>query len=121
MRKPNAQCTLLSVDTESFMADIKVRKLRGFGGKLGQEICMLLDVETCGQIQQLQLDQIRGVFGEQAQYIWEMARGIDQEEVKTRYTTNSIGSGRNFMGVDSIVKRVQGSCSNLFYIKQRLS
>ena len=66
-------------------------------------------IQTCGQIQQIPLEQIRGIFGEQAQYIWEMARGIDKEDVKKRYTTNSIGSGRNFMGVDSIVKRVQVS------------
>ena len=107
MRKPNAQCTLLPADTECFMSDVSVRKLRGFGGKLGSEICMLLDVKTCGQVQQIPLRDLKDIFQDNAKYIWEMVRGIDNEEVKTRYTTNSIGSGRNFMGVDSIVKRVQ--------------
>ena len=37
IHKPNSQSTLLPDDTETFMADIPLRKLRGFGGKLGQD------------------------------------------------------------------------------------
>ena len=96
--------------TERFMADIQIQKLRGFGGKLGSEICTLLDVKTCGQVQQIPLEDICGIFQSNGKYIWEMARGIDHEEIKVRYTTNSIGSGRNFLGVDKIVKRVQVLC-----------
>ena len=74
MKKPNAQCTLLPEDTERFMADIQIRKLRGFGGKLGDQICERFDATTCGQIQQVALEEIQQSFGQSAEYIWEMVR-----------------------------------------------
>jgi hypothetical protein len=72
-----------------------------------QDVCRLLDVTTCGQVQQIPLADIQNFFLDTSKFIWEMVRGIDNEIIKIRYTTASIGSGRNFLGKERIVKQVQ--------------
>lgn len=91
-----------------YFETVPIQKLRGLGGKLGHELCVNFGISKCGELDNVSDQQLKAVFDDStAKWIRDMCRGHDEEPIKIRYIADSCGSGRNFLGVDSIVKVVQ--------------
>ena len=89
--KPNGQAMLHPTAFDVVMAETKIRKVRNFGGKLGQQVLSKVlslgddekDAATMGDLRQCPLPVLQRHFSkETAQYIFDACRGIDKEDVK---------------------------------------
>ena len=99
---------LLPEQVLEYFEQVPIQKLRGLGGKLGHELCVNFGITKCGELNNVTDQQLKAVFDDStAKWIRDMCRGHDDEPIKIRYIADSCGSGRNFLGVDSIVKVVQ--------------
>lgn len=95
-RKPNGQFAVTPDKIESFMSDLPIRKLWGVGPKTAERISSL-GYKTCGQLQQLALDEMVTRFGPTwGPELLRLCRGIDEREVQTERTRKSMSVERTF-------------------------
>ena len=84
--KPNRQTLVPSAGVLSFMAAVKLKDLRGLGGKLGQKLrsSLQLDPEApSAELQKVPLVELQRILGEQsAAFVHRLCRGEDNEDVK---------------------------------------
>ena len=106
MNKPNKQTILPKEEVAALFNKVKIGKVRGLGGKLGDSVCESLQVETMGDLAKLSLNDIQVHFDQKtALWLWNIARGVDNEEVKERDLAKSIGCGKNFRGPEILDTR----------------
>ena len=99
IHKPNKQTILPHESVPELFNTLKITKLRGFGGKLGESVREDLSVETVGDLAKLSLSRIRERFDEKtANWLFNVAKGLDYEPVKERDLPKSIGCSKNFLG-----------------------
>ena len=116
LNKPNKQTVLPSSKLSDLYQHLKVTKVRGLGGKLGDSVVNLLGVETMSQLSQLSLADISTKFDSKtAHWLFMLSRGKDGEVVKERELPKSIGCGKNFRGKEKLDtrSRVEEKVSNL--------
>lgn len=84
--KPNRQTLVPSAGVLSFMASVKLKDLRGLGGKLGQKLRSALQLEPeapSAELQKVGLAELQRLLGEQSgAFVHRLCRGEDREEVK---------------------------------------
>ncbi|KAK9465581.1 hypothetical protein V1512DRAFT_47545 [Lipomyces arxii] len=99
-KKPNNQTVLRPCAVSRFMATVKFSKLRGLGGKLGEDITKAFDVPESGSIPfllQIQLPDLVAALGEEtANWLYHVIRGEDHSDVKPRPAIKSMLSAKNF-------------------------
>ena len=92
INKPNKQTVLPQDQVKSFFNKVKINKVRGLGGKLGEAITETFHIETMAQLAQLSILDLRRHFDEKTTtWLFNLARGIEHEEVKERDLAKSIG------------------------------
>merc|ERR1712130_974698 len=84
MNKPNGQTVLPLCGLSDFLSNAKFTKVQGLGGKWGQKLKNLFDVETFSDIvDKIGMDNLKKVVDEStALWIWRTCHGIDFEPVK---------------------------------------
>ncbi|CAK9004031.1 unnamed protein product [Durusdinium trenchii] len=84
--KPNKQTLIPSAGVLPFMASVKLKDLRGLGGKLGQKLreALQLDPESpTAELQKVPFAELQRIVGDQsASMVHRLCRGEDREEVK---------------------------------------
>eukprot|EP00887_Chlorella_sp_A99_P005175 scaffold1.g5175.t1 len=91
-RLPKRQLNILL----HLMRDLPLGKVRGFGGKLGEEL-EALGCTTAGQVQDLALQVLERHFGpERAHYIAETVRGVSHEAVVEKERPKSMLAAKSF-------------------------
>ncbi|KAK0450063.1 hypothetical protein EV421DRAFT_1899578 [Armillaria borealis] len=80
-RKPNSQSILRNAAIPGYLKPMDFQKIRFLGGKLGHALAQEYDVSKPGQSRQQK-------FGENAIWVYEVLRGIDRSEVKTKSIVN---------------------------------
>ena len=116
LNKPNKQTVLPVSKMGDLYENLKVTKVRGLGGKLGESVVQELGVETMGQMSQLSLAAIGAKFeAKTAHWLFMLCQGKDGEVVKERELPKSIGCGKNFRGKEKIEsrKRLEEKLNNL--------
>nr|XP_050023241.1 DNA polymerase eta-like [Dermacentor andersoni] len=99
LHKPNKQTVLTEAGVPVLFATLPVHKLRKLGGKLGQDIQKLLQVEVVADVLRFSQDQLSSSFGHKTgTWLYQLVRGIDLEPVTPRKLAQSIGCGKNFRG-----------------------
>ncbi|XP_037556980.1 DNA polymerase eta isoform X2 [Dermacentor silvarum] len=99
LHKPNKQTVLTETGVPVLFATLPVHKLRKLGGKLGQDIQNLLQVEVVADVLRFSQDQLSTHFGHKTgTWLYQLVRGIDLEPVTPRKLAQSIGCGKNFRG-----------------------
>ncbi|XP_065309722.2 DNA polymerase eta-like isoform X2 [Dermacentor albipictus] len=99
LHKPNKQTVLTEAGVPVLFATLPVHKLRKLGGKLGQDIQKLLQVEVVADVLRFSEDQLSSSFGHKTgTWLYQLVRGIDLEPVTPRKLALSIGCGKNFRG-----------------------
>ena len=97
--KPNRQTILPQSEQQDLFKDLKLSKLRGLGGKLGDSLKFNLNCETVHDLSQLTMSQLKIFYDEKTTtWLYDIARGLDKEPVKERDLPKSIGCGKNFRG-----------------------
>jgi len=103
LNKPNKQTVLPRSQQGDLFSGLKVTKLRGLGGKLGDTVVEHLHCQTVADLSQLTLAQLRNHFDEKtARWLHDVGQGLDHEPVKERDLPKSIGCGKNFRGPEML-------------------
>lgn len=106
IHKPNMQTVLPQDHVADLFSTLRVGKLRGLGGKLGEAVVEQLHCQTMGDVAKLGLAEIRRSFDEKTTtWLYNLARGLDHEAVKERDLPKSIGCGKNFRGPEMLDTR----------------
>ena len=99
INKPNKQTILPHNQVDGLFTSVPINKLRGLGGKLGLDVCEKLNCVFVGDLAKLSLNEIHRSYDDKtSQWLYNIAKGFDADEVKNRDLPKSIGCGKNFRG-----------------------
>ena len=108
LNKPNKQTVLPHNQVKSYFQKVNISKVRGLGGKLGEAISEGLECQTMGQLAQISILDLRRHFDEKTTtWLFNLARGVEHEEVKERDLPKSIGCSKNFRGKEVLDTRAK--------------
>lgn len=93
--KPDGLFTLSPDMVKEFMLELPVSRINGVG-RVTTERLRRLGVETCGDLQQVPVEVLAKQFGKYGPRLAELARGIDEREVKTSRIRKSISVERTY-------------------------
>lgn len=83
-RKPDGLTVVKNEAAEEFLDELSVRAIPGIGKK-NEDMLSKLNIKTIGELKKLDVFRLNEVFGKKlAGYIYNSARGIDDEPVKER-------------------------------------
>uniref|UniRef100_A0A182VR94 DNA polymerase eta n=1 Tax=Anopheles minimus TaxID=112268 RepID=A0A182VR94_9DIPT len=101
--KPNKQ-TILPIDSISKLYEtLPLKKVKGLGGKLGDQVCEVLKVKFMSELVQFPESVLQQHFDERmGSWMYLMARGIDLEAVTAKFHSKSIGCCKRFPGKNAI-------------------
>jgi len=88
-RKPNGQMLISPEYVSKFMHALPVRKLFGVGPVMEDRLAQL-NIKTCGELQALSKIQLMQNFSSMGERLYDLARGIDDREVKSERIRKSI-------------------------------
>ncbi|XP_053657779.1 DNA polymerase eta [Anopheles marshallii] len=101
--KPNKQ-TILPIDSISKLYEtLPLKKVKGLGGKLGDQVCEVLKIKFMSELVQFPESELQHHFDERmGSWMYLMARGIDLEAVTAKFHSKSIGCCKRFPGKNAI-------------------
>jgi len=106
LHKPNKQTLLPSDQVNQLFQKISIGKVRGLGGKLGESVMETFNCTTMGDLAKVSLLNLRRHYDEKTtNWLYNLARGMDYEEVKERELPKSIGCSKNFRGKEMLDTR----------------
>jgi len=88
-RKPNNQFTIQPHEISDFMPTLPVEKLFGVGKVTAAQLHRK-GILSCGDIQKLDQGELRALFGNRGQDMYDQCRGIDAREVCSRSERKSL-------------------------------
>ncbi len=95
-KKPNGQFLIRPQDVEGFMPSLPIEKIFGVG-KVTAESMHRMGFFTCGDLQKLDLTELKRKFGaNRATELYSLSRGIDDREVKTEWQRKSLSVEETF-------------------------
>ena len=96
MHKPDQQTVIPPRAVPALMHDLPLKKVRNFGGKLGQQL-ESMGCTTAGQVAALPLDSLKKVFGvERAQWMLEAVNGRSNDPVEEKERPKSMLAAKSF-------------------------
>ena len=94
--KPNGFFVILPEEIEDFIKELPIEKIWGIGQVTAQRLHML-DIRTCGELQQLDIVQLEKHFGSRAWSLYELCRGIDSRPVTVERIRKSLSVESTFL------------------------
>jgi len=94
-RKPDGLFVIQPEEVDSFLSPLPVGRLPGVG-KVMEEKLKGFDVQTVGHLRKMGLATLEGRFGRNGVRLYELARGIDENEVIPDRPTKSISAEDTF-------------------------
>ncbi|XP_044009993.1 DNA polymerase eta-like [Aphidius gifuensis] len=105
LHKPNKQTILSMSSVPELFSTLSVNKIRNLGGKIGMAIVEKLNCNVMSDLLCFSMDQLEKQFDKKtAMWLFNIARGIDHEQVKSRLISKSIGASKNFWGEEVITE-----------------
>uniref|UniRef100_A0A1A9WSK9 DNA polymerase eta n=1 Tax=Glossina brevipalpis TaxID=37001 RepID=A0A1A9WSK9_9MUSC len=103
INKPNKQTILPLAKIPELFKTLPVGKIKGLGGKFGEEVCERLQISFIGQLINFTEAELQQTFDEKTgSWLYNICRGIDLEAVTPRFYSKSIGCCKKFPGRNSI-------------------
>ncbi|XP_076375995.1 DNA polymerase eta isoform X2 [Megalopta genalis] len=103
LHKPNRQTILPPSTVSTLYSTLPVKKVRNLGGKFGDVIIESLNCNVMGDLLQYSLQYLQKRFDEKTGlWLYNIARGIDNEPVTVRLVSKSIGACKKFPGKQAI-------------------
>jgi DNA polymerase-4 len=93
--KPDGQYTIAPDDVAEFVIALPVSKINGVGKVMTSKLAQL-GVQTCGDLQNIPLEQLVLRFGKYGKRLSEVSHGIDNRPVVASRTRKSISVERTF-------------------------
>ncbi|KAK0173565.1 hypothetical protein PV328_006741 [Microctonus aethiopoides] len=105
LHKPNRQTILPIAEVSKLYSSLPINKVRNLGGKFGNIIMESLGCNVMADLLRFSLQDLQKRFDEKTgSWLYNIARGIDNEPVQARLVGKSIGSTKNFPGKQAITK-----------------
>ncbi|XP_037496606.1 DNA polymerase eta isoform X2 [Jatropha curcas] len=99
MNKPAQQTVVPFSSVKELLDSLPIKKMKQLGGKLGTSLQFDLGVNTVGDLLQFSEAKLQDRYGiNTGLWLWNIARGINGEEVQGRLLPKSHGSGKTFPG-----------------------
>ncbi|KAG4072977.1 hypothetical protein HA402_006657 [Bradysia odoriphaga] len=103
MNKPNKQTVLPVKNVSLLFSDLPLQKIKGLGGKFGEDVCEKLKIKLMSELSTFSLTELQRTFDDKTGlWLFQMAQGIDLEAVTPRFASKSIGCCKKFPGRNSI-------------------
>ncbi|KAG5249547.1 DNA polymerase eta [Salix suchowensis] len=103
MNKPAQQTVVPSSSVKRLLESLPIKKMKQLGGKLGTSLQTDLGVNTVGELLKFSEEKLQERFGiNTGTWLWNIARGINGEEVQGRLLPKSHGAGKSFPGPRSL-------------------
>ncbi|KAL0106543.1 hypothetical protein PUN28_016321 [Cardiocondyla obscurior] len=103
LHKPNRQTILPEAAVSSLYSTLPIKKVRNLGGKFGDVVIESLGCNVMGDLIQYSLEQLQKHFDEKTGFwLYNIARGVDDEPVVNRLLAKSIGACKKFPGKQAI-------------------
>jgi DNA polymerase IV len=94
-RKPDGLFVIQPEEVDEFLLPLPVGRLPGVG-KVTEEKLKNLEIQTVADLRKLELRTLEGKFGRYGVRLYELARGIDNSEVKPDRPTKSVSAEDTF-------------------------
>ncbi|RKF62444.1 N-acetyltransferase eso1 [Erysiphe neolycopersici] len=96
-KKPNQQTVIRNRAISKFLSEMKFIKIRGLGGKLGEQITSKFNTDEVEQLLSISIDRLKLKLGsETGTWVYQIIRGIDISEVNSRTQIKSMLSAKSF-------------------------
>ena len=96
-KKPNQQTIVRNRAVQQFLSGFKFSKIRGLGGKLGEQITSAFNTETVQDLLPISIDQLKQKLGDDTgTWVHQIIRGQDSSEVNSRTQIKSMLSAKSF-------------------------
>jgi len=111
-KKPDGLTVVPAEHVREFLAPLTVNKISGVGKK-SNELLKELGIATIGDLAAAHPSRVTEVFGKYGTRLWQVANGIDDEDVVTSYSMKSISSETTFEEDTSDTKQVMDAFTSL--------
>ncbi|XP_055551666.1 DNA polymerase eta [Wyeomyia smithii] len=102
--KPNKQTILPLKSINKMYETLSIKKVKGLGGKLGDQVCELLKIQFMSELAKFPEKLLQSHFEERmGSWMFLIARGIDLEAVTPKFNSKSIGCCKRFPGKNAIL------------------
>ena len=102
LHKPNQQTLIPSRAVPGLMHDLALKKIRNFGGKLGEKLATMGCV-TAGQVAALPMETLVKTFGiEKSKWIADAVRGINNDPVEEKERPKSMLAAKSFTATSDV-------------------
>ncbi|XP_077293163.1 DNA polymerase eta [Arctopsyche grandis] len=99
MNKPNKQTVLPKNCVANLFESLSINKIRHLGGKFGDLVCKTLNISIMKELENFSEKDLQKKFDEKnGSWLYNIARGIDNEPVTPRFNAKSIGCCKKFAG-----------------------
>ncbi|KAK2976958.1 hypothetical protein RJ640_019371, partial [Escallonia rubra] len=99
MNKPAQQTVVPFSSVMGLLQPLPIKKMKQLGGKLGTSLQIDLGANTVGDLLQFSEAKLQDHYGlNTGTWLWNIARGINGDEVEGRLLPKSHGSGKTFPG-----------------------
>lgn len=96
-KKPNQQTVVRNRAVQHFLSDLKFAKIRGLGGKLGEQITSAFNTDTVKDLLPIAIEQLKQKLGDDTgTWVYQVIRGQDSSEVNSRTQIKSMLSAKSF-------------------------
>lgn len=96
-KKPNQQTVIRNRAVQQFLSGFKFTKIRGLGGKLGEQVSSAFNTDTVKDLLPVSIEQLKQKLGDDtAIWFYQTIRGIDTSEVNSRTQIKSMLSAKSF-------------------------
>ncbi|PMD30781.1 DNA/RNA polymerase [Hyaloscypha variabilis F] len=96
-KKPNQQSVIRNRAVQMFLSDFKFTKIRGLGGKLGDQITSAFNTDTVKDLLAVPVEQLKQKLGDDTgTWVFQIIRGVDSSEVNSRTQIKSMLSAKSF-------------------------
>jgi DNA polymerase IV (DinB-like DNA polymerase) len=94
-KKPNGLTIIAPERVREFLAPLPVSKISGVGKK-STEVLTNMGISTISQLAATHPSKLSDVFGKYGARIWQVANGVDEQEVASYFSMKSISSETTF-------------------------
>ncbi|KAL3418876.1 sister chromatid cohesion protein eso1 [Phlyctema vagabunda] len=96
-KKPNQQTVVRNRAIQKFLSEFKYTKIRGLGGKMGEQVKAAFDTDTVQDLLPISIEQLKHKLGDESgTWIYQVIRGTDSSEVNPRTQLKSMLSAKSF-------------------------
>ncbi|KAH8660748.1 hypothetical protein BGZ60DRAFT_382120 [Tricladium varicosporioides] len=96
-KKPNQQTVVRNRAVQQFLSDFKFTKIRGLGGKLGEQIASSFNTDSVKDLLVVSAEHLKQKLGDDTgRWVYQTIRGNDSSEVNSRTQIKSMLSAKSF-------------------------